>query len=293
MLPCPFPRDLPLERHSAKLGSPVSYRTPAGRGCITTAPGSRTSSINAFRIPRTSRGLLKTPPTRAFSLGLTSRSEVFHASSRRATAKISTALTRASDLVDGPLHITPSASGGDPEITRQFRGPRARRGRTFRARGTDPAFKSGVRPSERRSVCSFLLSLSGRQRIRPRSHSKGSTVFIAVARLWEGCLDVDCFTPTPNHAQPVDYITYSLREVKYTSPTLAVHLHRQGPFLSMSLFAPPSDNHEAHHANLAFAARSASRKARGRAHCTPAGPPAWDASRPTGPSRSAPLPQRS
>jgi hypothetical protein len=217
-----LPSGVAAVRHSAKARS---SRFPTGRPpvrAVTTRPGSRTSSIRASRNARsrTTGGLLETPPTRALSLGLTSRRRISDPSRPRSAARSSTddATPASRRRVAAPTHHTAARRH---RRTAEFASPNVRRLRAYVLR---PGSRTGLDSPEsdpRNSVPfvrSVLRSLPGRQRIRPRSHSKGSTVFIAVARLWEGCLDVDCFTPTPN--QPSQFILSLTRSGRSSIPQL-------------------------------------------------------------------------
>jgi len=140
----------------------------------------------------------ETPRTRALSLGLSSgwKFSRLPASIGRPGLTMDAACVAPSD--GRPLTHHTAA-----DRCLRTSGAASRIARGLRAYGLRPgvgaAVKSAARPSEALlPFVSFLLSLPDRQRILPRSHSKGSTFFIARARFWEGCLDVDCFTPTPN-----------------------------------------------------------------------------------------------
>lgn len=246
------------------VGPSVSNRTSAGRRCYRPT---RFPNLIDLRLAKTpARGLLKTPPTRALSLGLTSP-KVFPTS--------------------GDAHITTPAKGRMPDS----RSPTPRAARAHDS-GTYVPRPIGLRPGLREPGARPLgtlfrlfvpsQGLPGRRHFRVRPPLQGGHHdSLHDARFLEGCLDVDCFTPTPNHSQPVNYIAQHPLTVKY-GPARSPNLHRQWPFLSMSLFEPRSDNPGAHHANPASTCRSPSRTAPGRAHCTRAAWPAWDALRPTG-----------
>src|SRR4051812_34175237 len=89
MLPCPFPRELPL--YVIRQGSAVWC--PTGRPpvrVVTTrdpVPEPRRSAPRVKPLVADDLGLLETPPTRALSLGLTSRRKISDPSVPRSAAR--------------------------------------------------------------------------------------------------------------------------------------------------------------------------------------------------------------
>jgi hypothetical protein len=192
MLPCPFPRELPLYSIRQTRRPPMSYRTAAGGHCYAPVPVPEPRLIFASRRLLERLGFpQETPRTRALSLGLVSGQKF---------SQLLASIGRPGLTIDA-IRTSRRQTGGP--YTSHCRGPVssdtrtapqvARRFGAYALRpGVGSAVKSGARPSEALlPFVSFLLSLPDRQRIRPRSHSKGSTLFIARARFWEGCLDVD------------------------------------------------------------------------------------------------------
>jgi hypothetical protein len=256
MLPCPFPRELPLHSIRQTRRPPLSYRTAAGRRSYR-RPGSRTSSPRRLsRIPSNGSGFHKRRHGREhFPLASHRGGSFLSLPSSIGRPRMTMDATRASRRQTGGPYTSHCREPVSPDTTPAP--PIARPMRAYALRpGAEAAVKSAVRPSEALlPFCSFLLNLPDRQRVLPRSHSKGSTFLIARRPVLGGMLGRGLLYSNSKSAQPVNSISYQPREVKYTSDSADVHLHRLGPFLSMSLFEPPSDNRGAHHANLAFDVR--------------------------------------
>ena len=193
MLPCPFPRELPLYSIRQTRRPPLSYRTAAGGHCYApvpvpeprhvTSPLADSSNGSGFHKRRHGREHF---PLASHRGGSFSQLPVSIGRPNLTIDAIRTSRRQAG----GPYtsHCRGRASSDTrtaPQVARPFR--------TYALRpGARSAVKSRARPSEALlPFVSFLLSLPDRQRIRPRSHSKGSTFLIARARFWEGCLDVD------------------------------------------------------------------------------------------------------
>jgi hypothetical protein len=141
------------------VGPSVSNRTSAGRRCYRPTRFPNLIDLRLAKTPVTARGLLKTPPTRALSLGLTSP-KVFRLPATHTSQRL--------------------RRGGCLTAARPHRGPHAptTRGRTFRDRlDSVPDFESPeLDHSEPCSVCSFLLKACPAVGIFASGpHSKGAT----------------------------------------------------------------------------------------------------------------------
>jgi hypothetical protein len=193
----------------------------------------------------------KTPPTRAFSLGLTSR-EVFRlpAIGRRGTRGPHQAPHRR------PLRIASLRPGG-PLAAHPHRGPPTPGWvRTFRDRLISPRpARAEDRPSGTRSVCSFLLkACPNASNSFKGPHSKGATFTHRRTSVLGGMLGRGLLYSNSKSFPACQLYHLPAQGGQVYLRTADVHHHRHGPFLSMSLFGRPSDNRGAHHANLASGA---------------------------------------
>jgi hypothetical protein len=179
MLPCPFPRELPLSQHPAKRRAILIQ--PDGRGSVgvtrsTQVPEPRYGLVS--RPPRNGSGVLKTPPTRALSLGLTSR-RTFPARPPRSAASPDNRSAR-----PATLH-TACELGLYTQLAARLapRTPRQSRARDGRSSTGDPRPGAKRRDADHSEPCSVVfvpsLGLPDCPAKRPRSHSKGSTSLIA------------------------------------------------------------------------------------------------------------------
>lgn len=262
-----LPSGVAALQHSANTSAAVVLPDGRGWAVLLARPGSRTSSRFVFRgFRRTARVSTRDATDESTFPWPLIGVEVFSTSG----------LDRPPGFDDGrntcvapsdrrPLH-TSHCRGPVPSDTRTA-SRIARRMRAYALRpGAGSAVKSGARPSEHCSVC-FVPSKPARSPANPPAFPlQGKHVFHRPRPVLGGMLGRGLLYSNSKSAQPVNSITYQPREVKYTSESADVHLHRLGPFLSMSLFGRPSDNREAHHANLAFDVRSASRTVPDRAH---------------------------
>jgi len=197
MLPCPFPRELPLYSIRQTRRPPLSYRTAAGGRCYLPDPVPEPRHAIVFRgFRRTDRVSTRDATDESTFPWPHVGAEVFSTSGPIGRQGLTNDAIASRRRPAAPRHHTAA--------DRRLRTPSRRADCTpvkgVRSAPGEPARTSSPEPDPRNSVpfVSFLLSLPDRQRCLPRSHSKGITFFIACARSWEGCLDVDCFTPTPN-----------------------------------------------------------------------------------------------
>ena len=194
-----LPSGVAALRHSANASAAVVLPDGRGWAVLLARPGSRTSSRHRLsRIPSNGSGFHKRRHGREhFPLASHRGGSFYRLPASIGRPGLTMDATRASRRqTGGPCtsHCRGPVSSDTRTASRI-----ARRMRAYVLRpGAGSAVKSGARPSEALlPFVSFLLSLPDRQRVLPRSHSKGSTFFIARRPVLGGMLGRGCFTPTP------------------------------------------------------------------------------------------------